>query len=127
MSSNEKPEPDHLGDVTEPAPLVRKEPDTLELALDAELVASGEAARQNAGELREQLSLWIAQRLSFCSRETKLLQALRQQVDEAAKQKTADATARYLAQAVHIRSEILALRGERNALTIEGAREGSPQ
>lgn len=116
MPSNEKPD-DNLNalDVTEPAPLARTEPED---AVRAELAT---AAQLNAGDLREKLSLWIAQRLALCGRETKLLSLLRQQVEDASHQRSAEAVTRYLAQAVHLRSQILELRSEPNDLTIEHA------
>src|SRR5262245_42206280 len=91
--------------------------DELERQRDA-LAAEG---RKSAQQVRTELELWIARRLQLCDKERRLLGELRSQVGHAAEQKSADAVARYLAQAVHIRSEILKLRDEPNDLTISSA------
>lgn len=119
MSNNEKPD-DGLEELTTPregvglARLVDEKPED---KVQREITP---IAVTNATDLREQLSLWIAQRLSLCSRETKLLGLLRQQVEDASQQPNADRVQRYLAQAVHLRSQILELRNEPNDLTIQG-------
>lgn len=69
----------------------------------------------------EALIAWIRQRDGYLERERMLLKALEEQLEHARSQRTRDATERYLAQAVHMRGEILKLRGEANDLQIASA------
>lgn len=111
-----------LGIPGETAPLATRPEPTPEEKLGAEL---GALARESANDLRDRVNLWAAHRLGLCHREMKLLTALKQQLADASQQRDADAVTRYLAQAVHLRSEILKLRAEPNDLTITGAPEGA--
>lgn len=99
------PDPDELRAA---APLARRA-EVIELAE----LPDGSFADVAAHRLTEMnLLAWMSERSALIRREQKLLDVLARQLVDVQAQKDWDAKQRYLAQAVHLRNEVLSLRKE---------------